>query len=130
MLRNCLLTAGFPESLSAHTISGFRCCGLQTAQDIATQIRNGSIDIGIAMGADRVEQGRDALSLVDDVSLSPSEAVRPCESTHVGELCESRKTLILTYRGKRGAHKGSNLSYTKVFTTQVSRHDASHQNIH
>ena len=84
MLSNCLSAAGFSKSLSAHTVSGFRCCGLQTVQDIATQIRNGSVKIGIAMGADCVKEGRDALSLVDEVSLSPLEAVRPCESTSGG----------------------------------------------
>lgn len=88
VLKDCLLAAGFGENLSAHTFSGFRCCGLQAAQDVATQIRKGSVEIAIAMGADCVKQHRDALSPAHDVSLSPLEAIQPYESTNLSGLGE------------------------------------------
>lgn len=63
-------------------MSGFHSCGLQAAQDTATQIRNGSVDIGIAMGADYVKESRELMGFVYDASPSHLEAGRPCKTTN------------------------------------------------
>lgn len=52
LVRAAALAAGFPNTTAASTVNRFCSSGLKATQDIANQISNGSIDIGIALGAE------------------------------------------------------------------------------
>ncbi|KIW93496.1 uncharacterized protein Z519_06101 [Cladophialophora bantiana CBS 173.52] len=51
-VRAAMLAAGFPHTAAASSVNRFCSSGLKAVQDIANQISNGSIDIGIAMGGE------------------------------------------------------------------------------
>ena len=51
-MRAASLAAGFPASTAASTVNRFCSSGLKATQDIANQISNGSIEIGLALGAE------------------------------------------------------------------------------
>ncbi|RAL65692.1 hypothetical protein DID88_005360 [Monilinia fructigena] len=60
-LRAAVLAAGFPNTTAASIVNRFCSSGLKATQDIANQIAEGSIDIGIAMGAEMMSVGGDKL---------------------------------------------------------------------
>ncbi|PQE22441.1 putative POT1-acetyl- C-acyltransferase peroxisomal protein [Rutstroemia sp. NJR-2017a BVV2] len=60
-LRAAALAAGFPNTTAASTVNRFCSSGLKATQDIANQIAEGSIEIGIAMGAEMMSIGGDKL---------------------------------------------------------------------
>ncbi|KAB8297796.1 hypothetical protein EYC80_001594 [Monilinia laxa] len=60
-LRAAVLAAGFPNTAAASIVNRFCSSGLKATQDIANQIAEGSIDIGIAMGAEMMSVGGDKL---------------------------------------------------------------------
>jgi acetyl-CoA acyltransferase 1 len=60
-LRAAALAAGLPNTSAASTVNRFCSSGLKATQDIANQISSGSIDIGIAMGAELMSVGGDRL---------------------------------------------------------------------
>ncbi|KAF7882157.1 hypothetical protein EAF00_011673 [Botryotinia globosa] len=60
-LRAAALAAGFPNTAGASIVNRFCSSGLKATQDIANQIAEGSIDIGIAMGAEMMSIGGDKL---------------------------------------------------------------------
>lgn len=60
-LRAAILAAGFPNTTAASTVNRFCSSGLKATQDIANQIASGSIDVGIAMGAEMMSVGGDRL---------------------------------------------------------------------
>jgi acetyl-CoA acyltransferase 1 len=62
LVRAASLAAGFPNTTAASTVNRFCSSGLKATQDIANQISNGSIDIGIALGAEVMSAGGDRLS--------------------------------------------------------------------
>ncbi|KIX96224.1 uncharacterized protein Z520_08002 [Fonsecaea multimorphosa CBS 102226] len=51
-VRAAMLAAGFPHTAAASSVNRFCSSGLKAVQDIANQISNGSIDVGIAMGGE------------------------------------------------------------------------------
>lgn len=51
-VRAASLAAGFPNTTAASSVNRFCSSGLKAVQDIANQIHLGSIDIGLAMGAE------------------------------------------------------------------------------
>ena len=55
--RASLLAAGFPNTTSASCANRFCSSGLKATQDIANQIASGSIDVGIAIGAESMTYG-------------------------------------------------------------------------
>ena len=57
-VRAAMLAAGFPYTSSASSLSRFCGSGLKAIQDIASQISNGSIDIGIALGGESMTKSR------------------------------------------------------------------------
>ena len=61
LVRAAALAAGFPNTTAASTVNRFCSSGLKATQDIANQISNGSIDIGIALGAEMMSVGGDRL---------------------------------------------------------------------
>ncbi|TVY75759.1 3-ketoacyl-CoA thiolase A [Lachnellula suecica] len=60
-VRAAALAAGFPNTTAASTVNRFCSSGLKATQDIANQIASGSIDIGVAMGAEMMSVGGDRL---------------------------------------------------------------------
>lgn len=56
-----MLAAGFPHTAAASSVNRFCASGLKAVQDIANQIAMGSIDIGVAMGAESMSAGGDRL---------------------------------------------------------------------
>ncbi|APA12776.1 hypothetical protein SS1G_08207 [Sclerotinia sclerotiorum 1980 UF-70] len=60
-VRAAVLAAGFPNTTAASIVNRFCSSGLKATQDIANQIAEGSIDIGIAMGAEMMSVGGDKL---------------------------------------------------------------------
>lgn len=51
-VRAASLAAGFPNTTGASSVNRFCSSGLKAVQDIANQIHMGSIDIGLAIGAE------------------------------------------------------------------------------
>lgn len=56
-----MLAAGFPHTAGANSVNRFCSSGLKAVQDIANQITLGSIDIGIALGAESMSAAGDRL---------------------------------------------------------------------
>jgi acetyl-CoA acyltransferase 1 len=75
-LRAASLAAGFPNTASASTVNRFCSSGLKATADIAHAISQGSIAIGVAMGAESMSAGGDALDqpLDEGVSSRSKEA--------------------------------------------------------
>lgn len=67
--RAAALAAGFPNTTAAFSTNRFCSSGLKAVQDIAGQIATGSIDIGLALGAESMTQGGDRLErpFVDEI---------------------------------------------------------------
>ncbi|KAF2707206.1 3-ketoacyl-CoA thiolase 1 [Pleomassaria siparia CBS 279.74] len=59
--RAAMLGAGFPVTTSGSTVNRFCSSGLKAVQDIANQIATGSIEIGLALGAESMSVGGDRL---------------------------------------------------------------------
>lgn len=57
--RSAVLAAGFPESTAASVANRFCSSGLLAIQNIANQIIAGSIDVGIAVGAESMSNNSD-----------------------------------------------------------------------
>jgi len=57
-VRAAMLAAGFPHTSAASSVNRFCSSGLKAVQDIANQISNGSIDIGIALGGESMTNSR------------------------------------------------------------------------
>ncbi|KAN0095949.1 thiolase [Hyaloscypha variabilis] len=60
-LRAAALAAGFPNTTAASTVNRFCSSGLKATQDIANQIASGSIEVGVALGAEMMSVGGDRL---------------------------------------------------------------------
>ena len=75
-MRAALLGAGFPNTTSASSVNRFCSSGLKAVQDIANQIITGSIEIGLAVGAESMSQGGDRLTrpFVDEILEGSQEA--------------------------------------------------------
>ncbi|KAH7377913.1 Thiolase, N-terminal domain-containing protein [Phaeosphaeria sp. MPI-PUGE-AT-0046c] len=68
-VRAAMLAAGFPNTTSGSSLNRFCSSGLKAVQDIANQIAVGSIEIGLAMGAESMTTGGDRLErpFVDEI---------------------------------------------------------------
>jgi len=62
IVRAAMLAAGFPHTAGASSVNRFCSSGLKAVQDIANQISQGSIDIGVAVGAESMSAGGDRLN--------------------------------------------------------------------
>jgi acetyl-CoA acyltransferase 1 len=60
--RAASLAAGIPHTAGANSVNRFCSSGLKAVQDIANQISMGSIEIGLAMGAESMTNGGDRLN--------------------------------------------------------------------
>jgi len=61
IVRAASLAAGIPNTAGASSANRFCSSGLKATQDIANQIAEGSIDVGIAIGAESMSEGGDRL---------------------------------------------------------------------
>ncbi|KAH8168633.1 3-ketoacyl-CoA thiolase, peroxisomal [Sarocladium implicatum] len=78
-LRAASLAAGFPNTSGASSVNRFCSSGLKAAADIAHAIANGSIEIGIAGGAESMSVGGDALDKpFDEAVTSASQEAKDC----------------------------------------------------
>ncbi|KAK3312095.1 3-ketoacyl-CoA thiolase [Apodospora peruviana] len=78
-LRAAALAAGFPNTTSAYSLNRFCSSGLKATADIAHSISQGSIEIGIAMGAESMTIGGDALEKpFDEAVTSQSQESADC----------------------------------------------------
>ncbi|KAK6537405.1 hypothetical protein TWF694_011592 [Orbilia ellipsospora] len=72
-IRTASLAAGFPNTTAAYTVNRFCSSGLMAIQGIAQEIANGSIDIGIAVGAESMTENskrREPFNLSPEVSAN------------------------------------------------------------
>lgn len=78
-VRAASLAAGFPNTASAYSVNRFCSSGLKATADIAHAIINGSIEVGIAMGAENMTIGGDALEKpFDELVTSQSQESADC----------------------------------------------------
>jgi acetyl-CoA acyltransferase 1 len=59
VVRAAALAAGFPNTTAASSVNRFCSSGLKAVQDIANQISMGSIDVGVAIGAESMSQSEE-----------------------------------------------------------------------
>lgn len=77
-MRAAALAAGFPNTTAASTVNRFCSSGLKAVQDIAAQIAAGSIECGLAIGAESMSSGGVPLSpFAEEVQAASAEA-RDC----------------------------------------------------
>ncbi|KAH0562100.1 hypothetical protein GP486_003205 [Trichoglossum hirsutum] len=60
-VRAAAIAAGFPVTTAASSANRFCSSGLKAVQDIANQISNGSIHVGLAVGGESMTQNRNSL---------------------------------------------------------------------
>lgn len=60
-VRAAMLAAGYPYTAGASSVNRFCSSGLKAVQDIANQIAEGSIEVGVAIGAESMTAGGDRL---------------------------------------------------------------------
>ncbi|KAK4541658.1 hypothetical protein LTR36_007802 [Oleoguttula mirabilis] len=79
-VRAACLAAGFPNTTAASSVNRFCSSGLKAVQDIANQILTGSIEVGVAVGAEHMSTGGDRLTrpFVDDIVYSGSQDAADC----------------------------------------------------
>ncbi|KAL9099362.1 MAG: hypothetical protein Q9163_005123 [Psora crenata] len=74
MARAAALAAGLPNTSAASSVNRFCASGLKAVQDIANQIACGSIECGIAIGAESMSTGTDAGSPFHETIMNSPEA--------------------------------------------------------
>ncbi|EJT78423.1 3-ketoacyl-CoA thiolase [Gaeumannomyces tritici R3-111a-1] len=78
-LRAAALAAGFPNTAGASSVNRFCSSGLKATEDIANAIRAGSIQVGIAVGAESMTAGGDALDApFDEAVTAASQEAQDC----------------------------------------------------
>lgn len=94
-----MLAAGYPTTAGASSVNRFCSSGLKAVQDIANQIKEGSIDIGVAVGAESMSAGGDRLEkpFHEEITKNPdaNDCMQPMIQTseNVGaDFNISRKT--------------------------------------
>lgn len=81
-LRTAALAAGFPNTTAAYSLNRFCSSGLKATADIASAISTGAIEIGIAIGAESMTAGGDAIEIPFDAQVvsktqEADDAVQP-----------------------------------------------------
>jgi acetyl-CoA acyltransferase 1 len=78
-LRAAALAAGYPDTVGASSLNRFCSSGLKATADVAHQISMGSIDVGIAIGAEQMTVGGDRLEApFDEAVTSRSQQAVDC----------------------------------------------------
>lgn len=77
--RAASLAAGFPNTSAASSVSRFCSSGLTATQHIANEIRTGTIEIGVVIGAESLSEGNERLSrpFVDEI-MDASDDAKDC----------------------------------------------------
>ncbi|QDS70731.1 hypothetical protein FKW77_002954 [Venturia effusa] len=78
MVRAAALAAGFPNTTAASSVNRFCSSGLKATQDIANQISMGSIDCGIAIGAESMSTPGDRLNRPFADEVLENQEARDC----------------------------------------------------
>ena len=76
--RAASLAAGFPTTSAASSVNRFCSSGLKAVQDIANQISSGSIECGVAIGAESMSEGGDSLEKPFHDVLLQNQDARDC----------------------------------------------------
>lgn len=78
-LRAASLASGIPNTAGAYSINRFCSSGLKAVADIANAIKAGDIEIGVAMGAESMTAGGDALEQpFDELVTGGSQDAQDC----------------------------------------------------
>lgn len=78
IVRAASLAAGFPNTTAASSVNRFCSSGLKAVQDIANQISAGSIECGVAIGAESMSAGGDRLNKPFHDKILASQEARDC----------------------------------------------------
>lgn len=73
-----MLAAGYPYTSGASSVNRFCSSGLKAVQDIANQIKEGSIDVGVAIGAESMSAGGDRLEKPFHEAILQNPDARDC----------------------------------------------------
>ena len=76
--RAASLAAGFPITSAASSVNRFCSSGLKAVQDIANQIISGSIECGVAIGAESMTEGGDRLEKPFHNALLQNQDAEDC----------------------------------------------------
>jgi len=76
--RAASLAAGFPVTTSAYSVNRFCSSGLKAVQDIANAIQVGSIEIGLALGAESMSDGGEPLRPFADEIMNSNQNAKDC----------------------------------------------------
>lgn len=77
-VRAAALAAGFPNTTAASSVNRFCSSGLKATQDIANQISMGSINCGVAIGAESMTMGGDRLTRPFFDEILENQEARDC----------------------------------------------------
>lgn len=72
-IRAAALAAGFPHTAAASVVNRFCSSGLKAIADVAHQIANDSISVGIALGAETMSQGGGAAGQFDEAVIKKTQ---------------------------------------------------------
>ncbi|CAG8979249.1 hypothetical protein HYALB_00013317 [Hymenoscyphus albidus] len=78
LVRAAALAAGFPNTTAASTVNRFCSSGLKATQDIANQIASGSIDIGLAVGAEMMSVQATSLPTPFNATVLENQEAADC----------------------------------------------------
>ncbi|KAE9978193.1 hypothetical protein EG328_001644 [Venturia inaequalis] len=88
MVRAAALAAGFPNTTAASSVNRFCSSGLKATQDIANQIAMGSIDCGIAIGAESMSTPGDRLDRPFADEVLENQEAKDCQQP-MGQTSEN-----------------------------------------
>lgn len=88
MVRAAALAAGFPNTTAASSVNRFCSSGLKATQDIANQIAMGSIDCGIAIGAESMSTPGDRLNRPFADEVLENQEAKDCQQP-MGQTSEN-----------------------------------------
>lgn len=78
IIRAAMLAAGFPHTAAASSVNRFCSSGLKAVQDIANQISMGSIECGVAIGAESMSAGGDRLEKPFNEAILQNQEAADC----------------------------------------------------
>ena len=76
--RAASLAAGYPTTAAASSVNRFCSSGLKAVQDVANQISTGSIECGVAIGAESMSEGGDRLEKPFHESILQDQNAKDC----------------------------------------------------
>ncbi|KAL4897922.1 Thiolase, N-terminal domain-containing protein [Aspergillus ambiguus] len=98
--RSAVLAAGFPETAAASIANRFCSSGLLAIQNIANQIIAGSIDVGIAVGAESMSTNADGGA----PDMSPNVMAHPLASQNTQPMGQTSENVAGQFSISREQH--------------------------